>query len=157
MELFITLKNSVTVRLKSDTIVDIELIHFQVTVIMHLPSHNFKWETQISITYLTVNLNKCVTWDLFLKKILFNAMKKKKKKGYKPYSFLWIKSWKRKFCRKKKKIKKSMDQGYISYWFTLRFGQPFSKQKDATVLSCRSRQTYAFCRDPPCFHINTLP
>lgn len=61
MELFITLKNSVTVRLKSDTIVDIELIHFQVTVIMHLPSHNFKWETQISITYLTVNLNKCVT------------------------------------------------------------------------------------------------
>lgn len=83
--------------------------------------------------------------------------KKKKKKDISLIVSYESRAGKESFAGKKKKKKKSMDQGYISYWFTLRFGQPFSKQKDATVLSCRSWQTYAFCRDPPCFHINTLP
>lgn len=52
-------------RWKSDIEVHIEITHFKVTVIINLPSYNSNWETQINIIYLTINLNKYVTFDLF--------------------------------------------------------------------------------------------
>lgn len=39
-------------RWKSDIEVDIEMTHFQVTVIINLPSYNSNRETQINIIYL---------------------------------------------------------------------------------------------------------